>query len=111
MKASHVADFAGAVRSRQLGVECGQCVPGIECHAREGSEDVEVEASARIDGLHCRDDRPQQMCARPFHLGVGVVAGGSCATRGPNEYIMLDDITPFMKSIASFLFRFGATLV
>jgi hypothetical protein len=26
---------------------------------------------------------------------------------GPNEYIMLDDIASFMKSIASFPFRFG----
>jgi acetylornithine deacetylase/succinyl-diaminopimelate desuccinylase-like protein len=37
--------------------------------------------------------------------GVGHGAGA----HGPNEYIMLDDIVPFMKSVASFLFRFGDT--
>jgi hypothetical protein len=88
----------------------GQCLPGMECHAREGSEDVEVEASARIDGLHCRDDRPQQTCAQPFHLGVGVVAVVSVPL-GAERVHLIDDITPFMKSIASFLFRFGAILV
>ena len=35
--------------------------------------------------------------------GVGHGAGA----HGPNEYIMLGDIAPFMKSIASFLFRFA----
>ena len=85
-----VADFAGAIQSGQLGDECGQCVPGIKCHAREGSEDVEVEASARIDGLHCRDDRPQQMCApavppRRWRRRREIVRHS-----GPNENIMLD---------------------
>ena len=35
--------------------------------------------------------------------GVGHGAGA----HGPNEYIMLGDIAPFMKSVASFLFRFA----
>ena len=37
--------------------------------------------------------------------GVGHGAGA----HDPNEYIMFGDIVPFMKSAASFLFRFGAT--
>ena len=36
--------------------------------------------------------------------GVGHGAGA----HGPDEYIMLGDLVPFMKSEASFLLRFGA---
>jgi len=36
--------------------------------------------------------------------GVGHGAG----SHGPNEYILLDDVTPFMKSVVSFFFRYGA---
>jgi acetylornithine deacetylase/succinyl-diaminopimelate desuccinylase-like protein len=36
--------------------------------------------------------------------GVGHGAG----SHGPNEYILLNDVTPFMKSVASFFFRYGA---
>jgi acetylornithine deacetylase/succinyl-diaminopimelate desuccinylase-like protein len=40
----------------------------------------------------------------PYALG-GV--GHGAGAHGPNEYIMLDDVVPFMKSVVSFLFRFG----
>jgi acetylornithine deacetylase/succinyl-diaminopimelate desuccinylase-like protein len=40
----------------------------------------------------------------PYAFG-GVGHGGR--SHAPNEYIMVDDIAPFMKSIASFLFRFA----
>jgi hypothetical protein len=49
------------------------------------------------------------MCAQPFHLGVG--SSGIVRHSGPNEFIMLDDIASFMKSIASFPFRFGVIRV
>ena len=45
-------------------------------------------------------------------IGVPYAFGGvghGAGAHGPSEYIMLDDIVPFMKSFASFLFRFGAT--
>ena len=57
--------------------------------------------------------------AAPMHVFSGVIGipyafggvGHGAGAHGPNEYIMLDDIVPFMKSAASFLFRFasGAT--
>jgi acetylornithine deacetylase/succinyl-diaminopimelate desuccinylase-like protein len=40
----------------------------------------------------------------PYAFG-GVGHGGGA--HGPNEYIMLDDIAPFMKTVARFLFRFA----
>jgi acetylornithine deacetylase/succinyl-diaminopimelate desuccinylase-like protein len=55
--------------------------------------------------------------AAPMHvfsdiIGIPYAFGGvghGAGAHGPNEYIMLDDIVPFMMSVASFLFRFGAT--
>lgn len=41
----------------------------------------------------------------PFAFG-GIGHGGG--SHGPNEYILLDDVTPFMKSLASFFFAFAA---
>jgi acetylornithine deacetylase/succinyl-diaminopimelate desuccinylase-like protein len=41
----------------------------------------------------------------PYAFG-GVGHGGGA--HGPDEYILVDDIAPFMRSIATFLFRFGA---
>lgn len=35
--------------------------------------------------------------------GVGHGAGA----HGPNEYIMVDDLAPFMSGVAGFLLRFG----
>jgi len=40
----------------------------------------------------------------PYAFG-GVGHGG--ASHAPNEYILLDDVTPFMKSVASFFFRYA----
>ena len=37
---------------------------------------------------------------------TGVLGPGSNA-HGPNEFILLDDVVPFMKSVASFFFRYG----
>jgi acetylornithine deacetylase/succinyl-diaminopimelate desuccinylase-like protein len=53
--------------------------------------------------------------AAPMHvfsdvIGIPYAFGGvghGAGAHGPNEYIMLEDIVPFMKSVASFLFRFG----
>ena len=53
--------------------------------------------------------------AAPMHvfsdvIGIPYAFGGvghGAGAHGPNEYIMLDDIVPFMKSVASFLFRFA----
>ena len=53
--------------------------------------------------------------AAPMHvfsevIGIPYAFGGvghGAGAHGPNEYIMLDDIVPFMKSVASFLFHFG----
>lgn len=41
----------------------------------------------------------------PFAFG-GVGHGGG--SHGPNEYILLDDVTPFMKAVTSFLFSYSA---
>ena len=44
-------------------------------------------------------------------LGIPFAFGGvghGAGSHGPNEYILLDDVTPFMKSVASFFFRYGA---
>jgi acetylornithine deacetylase/succinyl-diaminopimelate desuccinylase-like protein len=44
-------------------------------------------------------------------LGVPFAFGGvghGAGSHGPNEYILLDDVLPFMKSVASFFFRYGA---
>ena len=57
--------------------------------------------------------------AAPMHvfsdvIGIPYAFGGvghGAGAHGPNEYIMLDDIAPFMKSMASFLCRFGAKSV
>ena len=54
--------------------------------------------------------------AAPMHvfsdvIGIPYAFGGvghGAGAHGPNEYIMVDDIAPFMNSVASFLFRFGA---
>jgi acetylornithine deacetylase/succinyl-diaminopimelate desuccinylase-like protein len=44
-------------------------------------------------------------------LGVPFAFGGvghGAGSHGPNEYILLDDVTLFMKSVASFFFGYGA---
>jgi acetylornithine deacetylase/succinyl-diaminopimelate desuccinylase-like protein len=41
----------------------------------------------------------------PYAFG-GVGHGGG--SHGPDEFILLDDVAPFMKSVASFLCRFAA---
>jgi acetylornithine deacetylase/succinyl-diaminopimelate desuccinylase-like protein len=68
---------------------------------------------------HAADVRvyPIHAGAAPMHvfsevIGIPYAFGGvghGAGAHGPNEYIMLDDIVPFMKSVASFLFRFGDT--
>lgn len=43
-------------------------------------------------------------------LGLPYAFGGlghGAGSHGPNEYIMADDIVPFMKSVASFFYRFA----
>lgn len=45
-----------------------------------------------------------QTLGLPYAFG-GVGHGGGA--HGPNEYIVVDDLPPFMKSIASFLFRYA----
>ena len=45
-------------------------------------------------------------------LGIPYVFGGvghGAGSHGPNEYIMVDDVAPFMKSVASFFYRFAET--
>jgi acetylornithine deacetylase/succinyl-diaminopimelate desuccinylase-like protein len=54
--------------------------------------------------------------AAPMHVFTDVIGipyafggvGHGAGAHGPNEYIMMDDIVPFMQSVAAFLFRFGA---
>jgi len=44
-------------------------------------------------------------------LGIPFAFGGvghGAGSHGPNEYILVDDVTPFMKSVASFFFRYSA---
>jgi len=43
-------------------------------------------------------------------LGLPYAFGGlghGAGSHGPNEYIMVDDIVPFMKSVATFFYRFA----
>jgi len=45
-------------------------------------------------------------------LGMPYVFGGvghGAGSHGPNEYIMADDVAPFMRSVASFFYRFAET--
>jgi acetylornithine deacetylase/succinyl-diaminopimelate desuccinylase-like protein len=45
-------------------------------------------------------------------LGIPYVFGGvghGAGSHGPNEYILIDDVAPFMKSVASFFYRFAET--
>jgi acetylornithine deacetylase/succinyl-diaminopimelate desuccinylase-like protein len=45
-------------------------------------------------------------------LGIPYVFGGvghGAGSHGPNEYILVDDVGPFMKSVASFFYRFAET--
>jgi acetylornithine deacetylase/succinyl-diaminopimelate desuccinylase-like protein len=54
--------------------------------------------------------------AAPMHVFTDVIGipyafggvGHGAGAHGPNEYIILDDIVPFMQSVATFLFRFAA---
>lgn len=45
-----------------------------------------------------------QTLGLPYAFG-GVGHGGGA--HAPNEYILVDDIAPFMKTVARFLFRFA----
>ena len=43
-------------------------------------------------------------------LGIPYVFGGvghGAGSHGPNEYILVHDVAPFMKSVASFFYRFA----
>ncbi len=104
---------------------------------RRGFQNVEVLLRSSYPASQCSPDEPVvasliEACrqhassvqvypihagAAPMHvfsdvIGVPYAFGGvghGAGAHGPNEYIMLDDIAPFMQSMASFLFRFGAT--
>ena len=103
--------------------------------ARRGFTHVEVRLRSAYPASRCTPDEPVvkaliEACrqhaafvqvypihagAAPMHMfsdviGIPYAFGGvghGAGAHGPNEYIMLDDIAPFMKSVASFLFRFG----
>jgi len=45
-----------------------------------------------------------QVLGLPYAFG-GI--GHGAGSHGPNEYIMVDDIVPFMKSVATFFYRFA----
>ena len=53
--------------------------------------------------------------AAPMHvfsdvIGIPYAFGGvghGALSHGPDEYVLVDDIVPFMKSMASFFFRFA----
>jgi acetylornithine deacetylase/succinyl-diaminopimelate desuccinylase-like protein len=104
---------------------------------RRGFANVEVRLRSSYPASRCTPDEPVvaaliDACrqhassvqifpihagAAPMHvfsdvIGIPYAFGGvghGAGAHGPNEYIMLDDIVPFMKSFASFLFRFGAS--
>lgn len=105
---------------------------------RRGFEHVEVLLRSSYPASQCSPDEPVvaaliDAClqhassvqvypihagAAPMHvfsdvIGIPYAFGGvghGAGAHGPNEYIMLDDIAPFMKSMASFLFGFGRSV-
>jgi len=103
---------------------------------RRGFEHVELHLRSSYPASRCTQDAPVVAAligacgqyarplrvfpihagAAPMHvfsdvIGIPYAFGGvghGAGAHGPNEYIMFDDIAPFMKTVASFLFRFGA---
>lgn len=103
---------------------------------RRGFPHVEVHLRSAYPASHCTPDQPVvagliDACrahastvqvypihagAAPMHvfsdvIGIPYAFGGvghGAGAHGPDEYIKLDDIEPFMRSMASFLFRFAA---
>lgn len=76
-------------------------------------------AKALIDALRAHSQTlrvfPIHAGAAPMYvfsetLGIPYVFGGvghGAGSHGPNEYILVDDVSPFMKSVASFFYRFA----
>jgi acetylornithine deacetylase/succinyl-diaminopimelate desuccinylase-like protein len=103
---------------------------------RRGFQHVQLHLRSSYPASRCMQDEPvvaaligacrqhaEQVRVFPIHAGaapmhvfsdvIGIPyafggVGHGAGAHGPNEYIMLDDIAPFMKMVASFLFRFGA---
>jgi acetylornithine deacetylase/succinyl-diaminopimelate desuccinylase-like protein len=104
---------------------------------RRGFGHVEVRLRAAYPGSQCVPDQPVvaaliEACrahatsvqvfpihagSAPMHvfsevIGIPYAFGGvghGAGAHGPNEYILLDDVAPFMRSMATFLCRFGAS--
>jgi acetylornithine deacetylase/succinyl-diaminopimelate desuccinylase-like protein len=76
-------------------------------------------ARALVDACRANADDllvlPIHAGAAPMHvfsdtIGIPYAFGGvghGAGAHGPNEYIMVDDIAPFMRTVAGFLLRFG----
>jgi acetylornithine deacetylase/succinyl-diaminopimelate desuccinylase-like protein len=103
---------------------------------RRGFQHVQLHLRSSYPASRCMQDEPvvaaligachqhaEQVRVFPIHAGaapmhvfsevIGIPyafggVGHGAGAHGPNEYIMLDDIALFMKTVASFLFRFGA---
>lgn len=99
----------------QVEVICRSTYPASRASVREPV------AVALIDALRAQSQSlrvfPIHAGAAPMYvfsetLGIPYVFGGvghGAGSHGPNEYILVDDVAPFMKSVASFFYRFAET--
>ncbi|MCM0018390.1 MAG: M20/M25/M40 family metallo-hydrolase [Tagaea sp.] len=85
--------------------------------SRSRLDDPIVAALVEATRAHCADTRivPIHAGAAPMYvfsetLGVPYVFGGvghGAGSHGPDEYILADDVGPFMRSIVSFFYRYA----